>query len=67
MPSDATESSHGPLRSVVVPAATLDRSRLHEDITLLAELGAKELRIGIDWAWMQPAAGAVNVAVFVMN
>ncbi len=65
MPGASTESCTGspsgsPRRSVVIPGATLDRVRLHEDIALLAELGADEIRIGVDWSWMQPSAGAVN-------
>jgi len=47
-------------RGVVIPTAQLDRTRAHEDISLLAELGAKQIRIGVDWSWMQPTAGAVN-------
>ena len=49
-----------PARGIVIPSSHLDRTRLHEDIELLAELGTQELRIGIDWDWMQPAAGVVN-------
>jgi hypothetical protein len=49
-----------PARGIVIPSSHLDRTRLHEDIELLAELGAHELRIGIDWDWMQPSASAVN-------
>ena len=47
-------------RWVVVPASHLDRERAHEDIVLLGQLGAAAVRIGVDWAWMQPTAGAVN-------
>jgi beta-glucosidase len=47
-------------RGVVVPAAHLDRARAVEDLALLHETGASVVRIGLDWPWMQPAAGAVN-------
>jgi hypothetical protein len=49
-----------PTRGIVLPASHVDRTRLHEDIALLSELGAAELRIGIDWAWMQPSAGVID-------
>lgn len=49
-----------PARGIVIPASHLDRSRLHEDIALLAELGANEIRIGVDWAWMQPSPGVID-------
>jgi hypothetical protein len=47
-------------RGVVVPATHLDRDRAHEDIVLLGQLGATSVRVGVDWAWMQPTAGAVD-------
>jgi Glycosyl hydrolase family 1 len=49
-----------PARGAVIPASHIDRTRANEDIALLAELGANTIRIGINWAWMQPAAGAVD-------
>ncbi len=47
-------------RGVVIPASHLDRLRAHEDIVLLAELGARSIRVGVDWSWMQPSAGVVD-------
>ena len=47
-------------RGVVISAARLDRSRAHEDIELLGELGAKHVRVGLDWSWVQPTAGAAD-------
>ena len=57
MPHSTTAA---PSRGIVIPASHLDRSRLREDIELLSELGAKQIRIGIDWAWMQPSAGVID-------
>ena len=47
-------------RGVVIPGSHLDRLRAHEDIVLLGQLGATSIRIGVDWSWMQPSAGAVD-------
>ncbi len=47
-------------RGVVIPASHLDRSRADEDIALLGQLGATSIRVGVDWSWMQPAAGVIN-------
>ncbi|MEO7398954.1 MAG: family 1 glycosylhydrolase [Ilumatobacteraceae bacterium] len=47
-------------RGAVVPASHLDRTRAHEDIALLGQLGAKSIRVGVDWTWMQPSAGAID-------
>jgi hypothetical protein len=49
-----------PTRGVVIPATNLDRVRIHEDIAQFAELGAKYVRLGIDWSWVQPTPGAIN-------
>ncbi|MCU1366222.1 MAG: Beta-glucosidase [Ilumatobacteraceae bacterium] len=49
-----------PARGAVIPASHLDRDRAHEDIVLLAQLGASVIRVGVDWPWMQPAAGEIN-------
>jgi hypothetical protein len=49
-----------PLRGVIVPAAELDHVRAHEDLNLLAELGAAFVRIGLDWSRLQPSAGSVD-------
>ncbi len=57
MPNDPTTL---PARGIVIPASSLDPTRLHEDIAQLGELGAKELRIGVDWAWMQPSPGVID-------
>ncbi len=51
---------HATALGAVVPATHLDRTRAHEDITLLGQLGATVVRVGVDWAWMQPTAGSVN-------
>ena len=45
-------------RGVVIPASGIDRSRAHEDLALLAASGATTVRVGVDWSWMQPTAGA---------
>ena len=45
---------------MVIPAAQVDRTRLSEDLSLLRELGIGQVRIGLDWAWMQPTAGTWN-------
>ncbi|HRE00350.1 MAG TPA: family 1 glycosylhydrolase, partial [Ilumatobacteraceae bacterium] len=47
-------------RGVVVPASHVDRSRLIEDLSLLADAGADFVRIGLDWPWMQPSAGGLD-------
>jgi Glycosyl hydrolase family 1 len=49
-----------PSTGAVIPASHVDRTRAAEDISLLAQLGARAVRIGVDWAWMQPSAGEVN-------
>ncbi len=54
------EPSTAPARGIVIPAAQVDRTRAAEDVALLAELGTNQIRIGLDWEWMQPSAGAVN-------
>jgi Glycosyl hydrolase family 1 len=49
-----------PLRVIhgaVVARSRLDRARFHEDLTLLAGLGARTVRITLDWQWLQPRAG----------
>jgi len=45
------------IHGVVVPRSRLDRARFHEDLALLAGLGASTVRITLDWAWLQPKAG----------
>jgi Glycosyl hydrolase family 1 len=47
-------------RGVVVPQARLDRDRFHEDLALLAALGASTVRVTLDWAWLQPRPGELN-------
>jgi Glycosyl hydrolase family 1 len=47
-------------RQLVVPNSRLDRARFHEDLGLLAGLGASNVRITLDWAWLQPRAGEMN-------
>ena len=52
-----------PLRVIhgaVVPQSRLDRARFHEDLVLLAGLGASTVRITLDWSWLQPKAGAFD-------
>lgn len=44
----------------MVPATHVDRLRAHEDVTLLGELGSKVIRLGLDWSWLQPTAGAID-------
>jgi len=48
------------IRGAVVPHARLDRTRFHEDLGLLAGLGAGMVRITLDWAWLQPRAGTFD-------
>jgi hypothetical protein len=48
------------IRSAAVAHSRLDRSRFHEDLALLGTLGAKAVRITLDWPWLQPKAGEVN-------
>ena len=45
------------IHGAVVPRSRLDRHRFHEDLALLAGLGASTVRITLDWAWLQPKAG----------
>ena len=47
-------------KGLVVPASHTDRTRAHEDIVLLAQLGAATVRVGVDWSWMQPSPGAID-------
>jgi hypothetical protein len=47
-------------RGAVVPVSHVDRTRAHEDIVLLGELGASTVRVGLDWEWLQPAADTVH-------
>src|SRR5688572_29881356 len=49
-----------PKRGVVIPAAQVDRMRIVEDLSLLRELGVGQVRVGVDWAWTQPAPGTWN-------
>lgn len=44
----------GPRRGVTIPAALVDRTRLTEDLELLAGLGVQQVTVGLDWAWLQP-------------
>lgn len=56
-------SDRGPARpGVVVPGDLVDRDRLGEDLALLAELGVRQVRIGLDWAWVQPKPGSLHGA-----
>jgi beta-glucosidase len=48
------------IRQLVVPHSRLDRARFHEDLGLLAGLGAANVRITLDWAWLQPRPGEMN-------
>ncbi|MGZ4724941.1 MAG: family 1 glycosylhydrolase [Ilumatobacteraceae bacterium] len=48
------------IRGAVVPQSRLDRTRFHEDLTLLAGLRVPTVRITLDWAWLQPKAGAFD-------
>ena len=48
------------IRGTVVPQSRLDRARFAEDLILLAGLGAPMVRITLDWAWLQPKAGAFD-------
>ncbi|HVE18510.1 MAG TPA: hypothetical protein VNB52_05465, partial [Ilumatobacteraceae bacterium] len=48
------------IRGAVVPHSRLDRDRFHEDLVLLAGLGAPTVRITLDWSWLQPKAGAFD-------
>jgi hypothetical protein len=48
------------IRTAVIPHARLDRDRFPEDLALLAGLGAQQARISLDWAWLQPRAGAFD-------
>lgn len=50
----------GPRRGVVVPQARLDRLRAVEDLALLAGLGLQEVRITLDWPWLQPRPGGLH-------
>lgn len=45
---------------MVVPQARLDRARAIEDLALLAGLGMLEVRITLDWAWLQPRPGRLR-------
>ena len=45
------------IRQAVIPQPRLDRTRIHEDLVLLAGLGADAARVTLDWAWLQPKAG----------
>jgi hypothetical protein len=45
---------------VVVPLARLDRQRFAEDLSLLRDLGAADVRITLDWQWLQPRAGSFD-------
>lgn len=57
---DGTAAPTRPARGVVVPADLVDRDRLEEDLALLAQLGVDEVRIGLDWPWLQPRAGDLH-------
>jgi beta-glucosidase len=35
-------------------------ARVHEDLALLGQLGITDVRLGIDWSWLQPAPGRVD-------
>lgn len=48
------------IRAAVIPQARLDRDRFPEDLALLGGLGAKQVRITLDWAWLQPKAGTFD-------
>ena len=54
---DHTPAPSGPRRGVTIPAALVDRTRIVEDLSLLAGLGVQELTVGLDWAWLQPKPG----------
>lgn len=58
-PSDDA-APRGPRLGVVVPTDAVDRARLPEDLALLADIGVDWVRIGVDWSWVQPRAGAVD-------
>ena len=45
---------------MVVPAALVDRRRFVEDLDLLRQFGVGQVRIGVDWAWMQPKPGELH-------
>ena len=47
-------------RGVVIPATNIDRARIHEDLHLIAEHGIQRVRLGLDWEWVQEAAGTVT-------
>ena len=49
-----------PARGAAIPGSHLDRLRAHEDLALLAQLGATSIRVGLDWSWMQPSAGTLD-------
>lgn len=51
-----------PARGVVLPGDVVDRDRLVEDLALLAELGVDQVRIGVDWTWLQPKPGDLHGA-----
>ena len=51
-----------PARGLVLPTELVDRDRLEEDLALLAELGVDQVRIGLDWPWLQPKAGVLHGA-----
>lgn len=48
------------IHGAVVPRSRLDRTRFHEDLALLAGVGAATVRITLDWPWLQPKAGAFD-------
>lgn len=53
-------AERGPRRGVVIPAALVDRSRIIEDLSLLAGVGVHEVTLGLDWSWLQPKPGGLH-------
>jgi hypothetical protein len=45
-----------------VPASLVDRTRLVEDLSLFADAGVHDVRLGLDWAELQPAPGGLHGA-----
>jgi hypothetical protein len=47
-------------RGAVLPATHVDRLRAVEDIAMLGSIGLTTVRLGLDWEWLQPSAGALD-------
>lgn len=45
-----------------MPTPFVDRARLVEDLSLLSERGVQQVRVGLDWAWLQPKPGELHGA-----